>query len=111
MKSKVKGPEASLCGASLSRLNRLKHAWMEPGRLEAVICRILSHNPKKGKRLRAGSHLLPTLASPASASCWVHGATFLLLFNLLFREAEDKVPDGKHSFVINARVDLRRWRK
>lgn len=43
-----------------------------------------------------------------SASCWCPGATLLFFFmNLLFNEAEDRVPDAKHSVFIKSSDDMR----
>lgn len=42
-----------------------------------------------------------------SASCCGPGATLLFFMNLLLREAEDRVPDVKHSFFIKSSDDMR----
>lgn len=42
-----------------------------------------------------------------AASCCPPGATLLFLMNLLLKEAEDTVPEVKHSFFIKFCDDMR----
>lgn len=51
------------------------------------------------------SHLHSWQSLPAS--CCAHGATLLFFMNLLLKEAEDRVPDAKHSFFIKSSDDMR----
>lgn len=86
-----------------------------------LLCLILTHSfigsscaaswVKVNKKVKCvGASYLHTRA-PAAASCCLRGATFRLRFSLLLKEAEDKVPDAKHSFFINTRDAFRCVRK